>query len=141
MAIIFGLKKFHQYLYGRKFAIYTDHKPLSYLFDSTQTVPQIASAHLQRWALTLSAYSYSIEYKAGRSNGNADALSRLPLPDIPAEIPMPADTIFLLEHLNNTPVTANMIKRWSNQDPVLAKVKNLVLQGWPASVTNEDIRP
>ena len=70
--------------------------------------------------MTLSAYSYSIEYKAGRSNGNADALSRLPLPDIPAEIPMPADTI-LLEHLNNTPVTANMIKRWTNQDPVTSQ--------------------
>ena len=33
LAIIFGLKRFHQYLYGRKFVIYTDHKPLSYLFD------------------------------------------------------------------------------------------------------------
>ena len=141
LAIIFGLKKFHQYLYGRKFVIYTDHKPLSYLFDSTRTVSQLASARLQRWALTLSAYSYSIEYKAGKSNGNADALSRLPLPDIPTEIPMPADTNFLLEHLNNTPVTANMIKRWTNQDPVLAKVRNLVLQGWPVSITNEDMRP
>ena len=53
---------------------------------------------------------------------------------------MPADTNFLLENLNNTQVTANMIKRWTNQDPVLAKVRNLVL-GWPASVTDEDIRP
>ena len=71
--------------------MYSDHKPLSYLFDSTQTVPQLASAHLQRWALTRSAYSYSIEYKAGNSNGNVDPLSRLPLTDIQTEISMTAD--------------------------------------------------
>ena len=70
----------------------------------------------------LSAYSYSIEYKTGRSNCNVDALSRLSLPDSPAEIPKPADAVFLLEHLNDTPVTAKMIKKWTNQDPVLAKV-------------------
>lgn len=85
--------------------------------------------------MTLSAYSCSIEYKAERSNCNGDALSRLSLPDILAEIPMPADTGFLLEHLNDTPVTANMIKRWTNQDPVVARVRNLVLQGWSSSLT------
>ena len=91
--------------------IYTDHKPLSYLFDPTQGIPQLASSRLQRWALTLSAYTYSIEYKSRKSNGNADAFSRLPLPDTPRDIPLPTDTVFLLEKLNDTLVTANMIKR------------------------------
>ena len=31
-AMIFGLKKFHQYPYGQKFKIFTDHKPLLGLF-------------------------------------------------------------------------------------------------------------
>ena len=134
LAIIFGLKRFHQFLYGHKFIIYMDHKPLSYLFDPTQAIPHLASSHLQRWALTLSAYTYSIEYKSGKSNSNADAFSRLLLPDTPTDIPMSADTVFLLEKLNDTPVMANMIKRWTNQDPVLAKVKHCVLKGWPSSV-------
>ena len=139
LAIIFGLKKFYQYLYGRKFVIYTDHKPLSYLFDPIRAIPHLASSRLQRWALTLSAYTYSIEYRSGKSNGNADAFSRLPLPGIPTDIPMPTDTVFLLQKSNDTPVTANMIKRWTNQDPVLAKVKNFVLKGWPSSVTDSGI--
>ena len=97
LATIFGLKKLHQYLYGHKSIIYTDHKPLSYLFDPTQAISQLVSSHLQRWALTLSAYTYSIEYKSGKSNCNADAFSRMPLPDTSKDIPMPADTVFLLE--------------------------------------------
>ena len=52
---------------------------------------------------------------------------------------MPADTVFLLEKLNDTLVTANMIKRWTNQNPVLAKVKNFVVKGWPSSVTDSGL--
>ena len=47
LAIVFGLQKFHQYLFGRAFVIYTDHKPLSYLFDASRAIPQMASAHIQ----------------------------------------------------------------------------------------------
>jgi len=60
LAIIFGLKKFNQYLFGHHFVIFTDHKPLSHLFDSTGAVPQLASARIQRWALTLLDYRIQI---------------------------------------------------------------------------------
>ena len=51
------------------------------------------------------------------------------------------NTVFLLEQLNDTLVTSNMIKRWMNQDPVLAKMKNYVLKGWPLSVSDSDMHP
>ena len=107
LTIIFGLKKSHQYLFGCHFVIFTDHKPLSHLLDSSRASPQLASACIQRWALTLSAYSYTIEYKSGQLSCNADALSRLPFPTAPAIVPLPADTIHLLEQLS-TPVTATI---------------------------------
>lgn len=81
LAIVFGVKKFHQYLYGRSFTILSDHKPLQGLFKETSGVPTLASARIQRWALTLSAYDYTIKYKAGSQHSNADLLSRLPLPE------------------------------------------------------------
>jgi len=121
LAIIFGLQKFHQYLFGRTFIIYTDHKSLSYLFDASRAIPQMASARIQHWAITLSAYSYT--NKPGQCNSNADVLSRLPLPNQPKEVPTPADTIFLLEHLNSTPVSAAWVKRWTQTDPILSKAK------------------
>ena len=94
LAIIFGVKKFHQYLFGRRFTIYSDHKPLQYHFNETKPVLAMASARIQRWALTLSAYDYVISYKSGENHANADVLSRLPLLDIPKSVPTPGDTVF-----------------------------------------------
>ena len=55
LAVVFGVKKFHQYLLGKKFVVFSDHKPLQFLFCETRPVPPMASARIQRWALTLSA--------------------------------------------------------------------------------------
>ena len=78
LAIIFGVKKFHQFLYGHRFIIKTDHKPLEGLLNEKKGIPSQAAPRIQRWALTLSSYEYEISYKAGQTNGNADGLSRLP---------------------------------------------------------------
>ena len=43
-------------------------------------IPSLAAARLQRWAIVLSAYQYGIEFKRTEAHGNADGLSRLPLP-------------------------------------------------------------
>ena len=53
LAIVHGVKQFHQYVYGRSFTILSDHKPLMYIFDETKSVLLMASARIQRWALTL----------------------------------------------------------------------------------------
>ena len=66
--------------------VYTDHMPLLYLFDASRAILQMAFARIQRWAITLSAYNYIIEYKPGQCISNADALSRLSLPDTTSEI-------------------------------------------------------
>ena len=83
LAVVYGVTKFHQYLYGRDFTLFTGHKTLTYLFSSDRAVPQMGFSRLQRWALTLSSYRYSVVFRRGRDNSNADALSRLPLPDSP----------------------------------------------------------
>ena len=54
---------------------------------------------------------------------NADALSRLHLPDCPTNVPMPPETIALLEQLARVPLTAAKICSMTDQDPVLTKVK------------------
>ena len=72
LAVVYAVKYFRPYVYGKKFTIITDHKPLQWLFS-------IKDPHgkLMRWRLKLSEYDYDIVYKKGKLNANADALSRV----------------------------------------------------------------
>ena len=141
LAIIFGVKKFHNFLMGHQFTIFTDHKPLKHLFGEDKAIPPMASARLQRWALILSAYQYRIVHKPGKENANADVLSRLPLPECPSEVPLPGETVLLLETLEASPVNAKQIAKWTERDPVLSKVKKWLTDGWPEREREEDLRP
>ena len=118
-ALVFGVKKFHQYICGRHFSLLTDHKPLESLFNEKKATQPMAAARIQRWALTLAAYNYSIEYKPGPEHANADALSRLPLPVSPPTTPLPAETVFTMELLNSTPVSVIEIRTGTRRDPIL----------------------
>ena len=71
LAIVWATKHFHQYLYGRKFTIVTDHRPLVWLMNVKDP-----NSRLVRWRLKLLEYDYEIVYKQGKINTNADALSR-----------------------------------------------------------------
>ena len=75
---MFGVKKFHQFLWGHTFQLVTDHKPLVTIFGSKKGIPTIIASRLQRWSIILSAYTYEIVYKSTAKHGNADGLSRLP---------------------------------------------------------------
>lgn len=63
---------FRNYLYGTKFKILTDHKPLTFSLSAKNT-----NAKLKRWKAYMEEHDYSIEYKPGKSNVVADALSRI----------------------------------------------------------------
>ena len=132
LAVVWGVKKFHQFLFGRQFVVYSDHKPLQFLFSETKPVPTMASSRIQRWALTLSAYNYQMVFRPGKNQGNADGLSRLPLAEAPEEVPTPGDTILMLQAFSDmsSVVTATSIRRWTDKDPVLSVVRRMVLHGW-----------
>lgn len=72
LAIIWATQYFRPYLFGKKFIIETDHRPLTWLFSIKEP-----NSKLVRWRLKLSEYDYEIRYKRGVKNGNADALSRI----------------------------------------------------------------
>ncbi len=117
LAVVYGVKKFHQYLWGRHFFIESDHQPLYHLFGEFREIPPMASARIQRWALTLSAYRYTIRYKAGAQLSNADALSRLPRPQTITSDRLPGELVNLIEHLSETTISSANIKHWTDKDP------------------------
>ena len=71
-----------------------------------------------------------IAYKPGKEHANADSLSRLPLPQAPLQTPLPADIVLLMDTLQTSPVTVRQVRHWTNRDPLLSKVRSLVLEGW-----------
>ncbi|XP_038207042.1 uncharacterized protein LOC119828829 [Zerene cesonia] len=96
LAIVFGTKVFRPYLYGHRFTIVTDHKPLQWLFNCKDP-----GSRLVRWRLKLEEFEYDIQYKKGKINVNADALSRYPVNPVQPEDP-------LCPHPNNTDTDANV---------------------------------
>ena len=142
LAIVYSVKKFHQYLYGRQFELKTNHKPLIYIFNEKKAIPAMASGRVQRWALTLGAYNYTIKFQKGSDNLTADAVSRLPLPTTRTEPPRLTEVVHLMEYLDTTPVTSECIRKWTESDTVLAKVKQMILSGWPEkSPADEKVHP
>jgi hypothetical protein len=71
LAIVWGCKYFRPYLYGKKFTVVTDQRPLVWIFNVKDP-----NSRLLRWRLKLE-YKYNTVYKRGSSNNNADALSRI----------------------------------------------------------------
>ena len=102
LAIIFGVKWFHQYLFGRPFSILSDHKPLQHIFKATSCTHTMASARIQRWSLLLGGYDYTIAYRPGEQHANADLFDRLPLSDAPKNVPTPPETIHVMEMLSSS---------------------------------------
>lgn len=72
LGIVWSVSKLGRYLYGRKFLLQTDHRPLKYLQSSRS-----ANGRLARWTLALCEYSFEVQYIKGSENLFADLLSRL----------------------------------------------------------------
>ena len=66
-------ERFHEYLYGGEFEVYTDNNPLTYILTTAKL-----DATGQRWVASLANYNFKIFYRSGKLNVEADALSRIP---------------------------------------------------------------
>ncbi|XP_054287559.1 uncharacterized protein K02A2.6-like [Macrosteles quadrilineatus] len=139
LALVFAVKKFHTFLYGRHFLMVTDHRPLTYLLGPTKNIPTLAAARVQRWAIILSTYNYDLVYKKGSEIPNADALSRLPCgnnscDDDEGEVNFFAAT-------DELPITYKEISTATRYDPILSKVLDFTMHGWPNSTNDAQLTP
>ena len=132
LSCVFGVNRFHSYLYGRHFQLQTDHKPLLTLFGERKAISPQASSRIQTHV------RIHFVFKPTTAHGNADAMSRLPLPDAPDKVPVPAEVVLLMNYLDDrAPVSVDQIRRWTDRDPILAQVKHMLRNGWPDEVKTE----
>ena len=83
--------------------------------------------------------NYDVEYKRSREHGNADGLSRLPLP--PQLDQEENREVFRVSLVDALPVTAAEIASETTKDPVLSQVYHYVMEGWPRQGVSEVMRP
>ena len=71
LALVWGIKKFHMYLYGKEFQVETDHCPLIYMQNT-----KLTNSRVMRWVLSLQPYRFRIAAIKGSQNIGADYMSR-----------------------------------------------------------------
>ena len=123
LAVVFGCTRFHTYLYGSKFVVESDHKPLENIQHKSlaNTPPR-----LQRMMLKLQPYDFTIVYKPGREMALADAVSRLhPAPGPTINF----DTTIYTVQFSHARLT--QLKQETACDPVLRSLSGTILLGWP----------
>ena len=80
--------RFHEYLYGGVFKVFTDNNPLTYVLTTAKL-----DATGQRWIASLANYTFSLHYKSGKTNIEADALSRIERDNQPLEMIIDAEAV------------------------------------------------
>jgi RNase H-like domain found in reverse transcriptase/Reverse transcriptase (RNA-dependent DNA polymerase)/Integrase zinc binding domain len=128
-AIVFGLTRFHFYVYGRKVLVQTDHKPLVSI--ATKNVNKVAP-RLQRMQLKIIKYDIDIMYLPGKQMVLADTLSRASLQETDLDDPeMDVLVHSVSKHMPLTPERRLEFQRETEKWEVAQQLKELVMNGWP----------
>ena len=132
-AVLFGCKRFHQYLYGRQVTVESDHKPL----ESIMRKPLAAAPpRLQRMILQLQRYSINIVHKPGKQIPVADTLSRKPIVCGDDSLSEGMDAR-IHSVISSAPVSDRKmeeIRAATAKDSQLATLKKVIQSGWPETV-------
>lgn len=81
MAIVFGFKRFRNFVFGKEIILRTDNQSLKLILGPRKGIPETADNRFQRWAYYFSGFRFKIEHISSKANANCDALSRLPIKD------------------------------------------------------------
>ncbi|XP_055529473.1 uncharacterized protein K02A2.6-like [Wyeomyia smithii] len=124
-------------VFGRKFRLQTDHAPLLRIFGSKKGIPVYTANRLQRWALTLLMYDFTIEYVATEKFGHVDVLSRLINQHVRLDEDYVIASISLEDDVRLVAFDSFRfeVQQSTENDPVLSKVVQYIHQGWPSKQT------
>ena len=140
LAIVFGVERFHQYTYGRKVVVDSDHKPLETIFGkSLATAPR----RLQKMFMRLESYDFDIRYKKGSEMNLADTLSRHVDGDevhvVRSDFEQEIEVMTKIEDINEMVASEDKLVRRKDEtskDEVLQAVKAAIQCGWPERKSN-----
>lgn len=127
LAIVWATKRLHKFVYGRRFQLVTDNKPLMYIFHPSKSLSAITAARLQRWAMSMMAYDYEVVHKLSHEIPVSDALSRCTSSGsetVAFEVNAIQDCIM------EPPTSKERIRATSKKDPLMRQLYNQIMHGW-----------
>ena len=132
LAIVFACERFHEYTYGKRVIVRTDHKPLGAIFSKPINK---APPRIQRFLLRLQKYDLQVEFTPGSEIPVADTLSRAYLTHhVKPEVPEQEIRCHVHSIIKSLPVSASKLdefKRETAKDENLQKLKHFIQEGWP----------
>ena len=126
LAVVYGLEKFHTYVFGKSVTVYSDHKPLENIILKQLS---LAPPRLQRMLLRIQPYDVSIVYRQGKDMVYADYLSRVK--------PSDGTCIELDQAIHMIQISAGQLEKLrlaSQQDTELSILREQIINGWPSQV-------
>ena len=131
LATIWGMEKFHYFLYGKRFTLETDQKPLVSIYRKHMVD---ISPRIQRLIVRSFPYQpFDVQYRKGMEIPLADALSRVTLTPVEEDgIQLPIVAVNLIT--SNLPVSSTeieLIHEETSKDPTLTLLRHYIHMGWP----------
>ncbi|XP_061506861.1 uncharacterized protein K02A2.6-like [Anopheles gambiae] len=134
LALVWAVERFQIYLFGIRFELETDHKPLEAIFSPTSS----PCLRIERWVLRLQAFSYDVIYRKGKTN-IADPLSRLSSPTEVSEFD-PDSTVYIRSVMENAAIDVQEVEIASSNDAEMRALKECLERGvW--NYTDELLKP
>nr|XP_029723943.1 uncharacterized protein K02A2.6-like [Aedes albopictus] len=122
-AIIFGVKKFFQYLYGRRFILVTDNHAITKIYNEHKGLPVMSALRMQHYATFLQSFDYEVRFRKSVDHANADAMSRCPLKQSVPENVVEESDVVEMNQIDALPLTADELSQATSEDRI---VRNLM---------------
>ncbi|RXN11580.1 Retrovirus-related Pol poly from transposon [Labeo rohita] len=129
-AVLFGCKRFHQYVYGREVIVESDHKPLESVIKKPLAA---APPRLQRMILQLQKYDITITHRPGKEIPVADTLSRKSIESEHDNLSegMDMQVHMVYKSLPVSDIKLQQIRAETESDNQLIQLRQVILDGWP----------
>ena len=129
LALVWGLERFHYFIYGKQCTVHTDHKPLEAIFKKRLSG---CPARLQRFVLRALKYDVAVKYVTGAEVPIADAFSRISPQPTSGNNQLPQlDIHHVTKSLPASPARLQQIREEDAHDFNMSKLKEMVYKGWP----------
>ena len=117
------MSRFFYYLFGRRFTLITNSKPLVSIFLPAKALLPLAATRMAHYNMFLQSFSYDIVYRSTGDHGNADMLSRLPVKSEQFFLKEDFEDVFFAELTDATPVDLQRIARAIESYEILKPVR------------------